>query len=260
MQLHKNKILIFSAVYIASLIVISSLFGMWHNMQLKNATKDYLLFLLLLVILILIVSSLFITLFNKYRKEIEEKEALERIKASAEEQQSPELTLQEEKVKETFDKDAFISGILPSSKKSAAEYCEEVLQKLAAKMEIVQGLFYLKSKESDAFEPVSLYAYYSDKTPPVFKIGESLPGQTVKDKRVVVIQNIPENYVPVVSGLGSSKPKTLVMIPVTSENEPVGLIEIAVFTTVDHEVEPALKELGAIIGKNIIKLIKQNAG
>lgn len=256
MQLHKNKILIFSAVYIASLVVIASLFGMWHNLQLKNATKDYHMFLLLLLLLLIILSWLYFTLFNKFRKEIEEKEALELSNASTEDQPNQEAIQPEEKTKEIFDKEAFISAIVPTSRKSVNDFCEEVLQKMAAKMGIVQGVFYLKQKESELFEPVSLYAYYSDKTPPVFKFGESLPGQAVKDKRVVVIQNIPDNYIPVVSGLGSSKPKTLVMIPVISENEPVGLIEIAVFTSIDAEVEPALKESGAIIGKNIIKLIK----
>jgi prepilin signal peptidase PulO-like enzyme (type II secretory pathway) len=255
MQLHKNKILIFSATYIVSLIVIASLFGMWHNTQIKDATNDYLQFLVMLVLLIAIVSFLYFSLFKVYRKEIEEREISES-GHSENDQQSSETTLKEEKTKETFDKEGFISGILPSSRKPLAEYCEETLQNLAGKMGIVQGLFYIKSKESENFEPLSFYAYYSDKKPPVFKIGESLPGQSVKDKRVVVIQDIPDNYIPVVSGLGSGKPKTLVMIPVIAEGEPVGLIEITVFTSVDTELEPALKELGAIIGKNIIKLMK----
>lgn len=254
MQLHKNKILIFSAVYIASLIVIASIFAMWHNAQLAKGPDGYLIFLLLLLALVAVISFFYLAVFRSCRKEIEEKTAAE-ASALIEANQESEIVKEDEYVKESFDKKAFIESILPGNTKSIDEFCEETLRKLAAKLAVVQGIFYLKTGAEETFEPVSLYAYYSDKTPPRFKSGETLPGQALKDKRILIVQNIPENYVPVTSGLGSGKPKTLVLIPVIAENDPVGLIEIAVFSSVEGEMEPALKELGAIIGKKIIKLM-----
>jgi hypothetical protein len=252
MPLHKNKILTVSVAYVGSLAVIISLFGLWHNMQLKNNSGEYLWFTVLLVTLVVLFSWFYSAILKAYRENIPEAITL----VSETENIVKETEIAEDKTQENFDKDAFVTGIVPSGKNDIAEFCEGILQNLAGKLNVVQGLFYLKPKDKATYEPVARYAYYSETKPPVFKIGEGLTGQSIQDKRVVIIPNVPESYIPVVSGLGSAKPKNLIMIPVLYENEPVGLIEIAVFSAIDTGMEPALKELGGIIGKNIIKLMK----
>ncbi|HEX3006519.1 MAG TPA: GAF domain-containing protein [Bacteroidales bacterium] len=141
------------------------------------------------------------------------------------------------------------------NRKDINQYCESILQNLARNLNIVQGVFYIKKRNEENFEAAAHYAYYSDETPPSFRVGETLPGQAVKDNRIVAIQNIPENYISVVSGLGNSKPRNLIMVPVYANKEPVGLIEFAVFTSLDTDIESALKEISVIIGKNILKLM-----
>lgn len=254
MQLHKNKIAIISGVYLLTLIVIALFFGIWHNNQLSGGRGSYLLFTTLIFLLIVSLTWFYIALFKVFKKEIEQNAA--RLLTPESDIKTDNDVAEEITVSDKFDLEAFVASIIPASKKPVAEYCEEVLQNLSRKMNIVQGLFYIRSNEEGTFEAIARYAYYSEHMPPEFKAGESLPGQAVKDKKIVIIQNVPESYVPVVSGLGSSKPKNLVMIPVTSENDAVGLIEIAVFKNIDTELETALKELGGKIGKNIIKLIK----
>jgi len=254
MQLDKNKILVSSAVYIASLAVAAAMFGLWHNAQLKNGNTNHPSFIVFTVLIVLFLSWFYYIIFNAYRKKIEEKTSMEPDVET--ELLGNELAVSEEKTTESFNKEDFIAGILPANKTTLNIYCEEILLNLAKKLNIVQGLFYIKPKTEETFEPIALYAYYSDKKPSAFIVGEGLPGQAIKDKRVVIIQNIPENYVPVVSGLGTGKPKNLLMLPVLADNEPVGLIEVTVFSAINYELEPTLKELGGIIGKNIIKLMK----
>ncbi len=254
MSLHNNKIVISSIIYAASLLVIALVFGLWHNYQLKYGNENYLLFIILLIIAVSFFTWFYFTIFKVYRNERSEKSFMTAELLSKTD--IIETTKSDEKPIEVFDKEAFFSGIIPVGKKSVVEYCEAILHNLSEKLNIVQGLFYIKLKNDDTFEPIARYAYYSDQTPPAFKMGESLPGQAIKDKKVVIIPNVPDDYISVVSGLGSSKPKNLVMLPIIAENEPVGLIEIAVFKTVDANLEPVLKELGGIIGKSIIKLMK----
>lgn len=253
MPLYKNKILLSSIVYIACLLTIASIFGMWHNLQLINKTGNYIYFILLVFLAVTFISWFYFTIFKLYRKEISEIESMEPVLVS--EVIISEITPSEESSIKTFDKEAFILDILPSNKKGVSHYCEAILQNLAVKLNIVQGLFYIK-EENDTFKAIARYAFYSEDLPPSFKIGENIPGQAMKDRRIVIIQNIPDQYIPVVSGLGKSKPKSLVMIPVFADNEPVGLMEIAVFKTIDPDIEPALKELSGIIGENLIKLMK----
>lgn len=253
MQLHNNKILITSVIYAASLVVITIMFGMWHNLKLNQGTGNDLLFIFLVILTVGSLSWFYYVIFKEYRKKSSEQpvSGLTVIQDEiAEEQENNPQT-----VTEIFDKNAFISGILPSNKKNVSEYCEGILRNLAGRLDIVQGLFYARLNGNDTFEAVAKYAYYSDEVPPVFRIGETLPGQALKDRNIITLQNIPENYIPVVSGLGSSKPGTLMMVPVYADREPVGLIEFAVFKQIDPQMEPALKELSGIVGKSLIKLM-----
>jgi hypothetical protein len=253
MPLHQNKILISSAVYVASLAVITIISGMWHNLQLKNGSGNDLSFIVLVILAVGSLSWFYYTIFKEYRKK-ETAQAPSEISAPKEE--TPDKPADNpENAAEIFDKDAFISGILPSNKKNVNEYCEGVLRNLAGKLGIVQGLFYARLNGDETYEAIARYAYYSDEVPPVFKIGETLPGQALKDRRIITLQNIPESYIPVVSGLGSSQPSTLVMVPVYADREPVGLIELAVFKKIGPEVEPALNELSRIVGKSLINLM-----
>ncbi len=47
-----------------------------------------------------------------------------------------------------------------------------------------------------------------------FQDAESLVGQAAASRRVIQLQDVPDNYVKVVSGLGMSAPKHLVMSPI----------------------------------------------
>jgi signal transduction histidine kinase/HAMP domain-containing protein len=58
-------------------------------------------------------------------------------------------------------------------------------------------------------------------------IGEGLTGQAVAQKKIMVIENVPEGFVKISSGLGEATPKTIIIIPLIFENEVKGVIEIA---------------------------------
>lgn len=235
---------------------------MWHNAQLHKTTGNYPLFIVLTVFLFACLSWFYYSAFKNYKKELE----LLSVEVKTEAETSTSEIANEIAVQlQTFDKESFVSAIVPSdethegilmlNRKDINQYCESILQNLARNLNIVQGVFYIKKRNEENFEAAAHYAYYSDETPPSFRVGETLPGQAVKDNRIVAIQNIPENYISVVSGLGNSKPRNLIMVPVYANKEPVGLIEFAVFTSLDTDIESALKEISVIIGKNILKLM-----
>lgn len=254
MQLFNNKLLRSSLVYVLALIAVILIFGMWHNYAVK-ATTQYVFFIILIILILVFLSWLYFTIF-KMSQELTDMINSTKQETSEIIEQEDNTGHEEQADVKNFDKDAFIAGIVPSEKKDLKEFCNEVLQNFAGKLNIVQGLFYIKANGQDTFESIARYAYYSETNPPVFKIGESIPGQAVKDNKVLIIQNIPESYIPVVSGLGNGKPKNIIIIPVVGVSEAVGLIELAVFSTVDPDMETALKELSVTIGKNLSKLLK----
>lgn len=101
------------------------------------------------------------------------------------------------------------------------------LSAIGKKLPIVQGVFYQVS--NGVFEAKGLYAYVNEELPTPFKTGETLPGQIAKEQKLVIIDNIPEDYLRIESGLGASKPASLLLAPVSVKNQTIAVIELASF-------------------------------
>ncbi len=60
----------------------------------------------------------------------------------------------------------------------------------------------------------------------VFQPGESLVGQAVREDRMLALDELPQDYIKVSSGLGRSAPRQLLIAPFRNEGEINGVIEI----------------------------------
>jgi len=137
-------------------------------------------------------------------------------------------------------------------------FAEGVLSHLARKYDIVTGLFYVPEPDSDVFKPIARYAWYSPDPPPEVRLGESLPGQAVKDKRMLYITHVPKNYLTVISGLGSSDPGYLLILPLIEEDKNLGFLEIATFKPLNENDLQVLTQLGKLVGKILIRHFNAN--
>jgi two-component system chemotaxis sensor kinase CheA len=121
-------------------------------------------------------------------------------------------------------------------------------------MGFVQGILYLKKNGSDAFEVSGEYALTGRKPEP-FKIGETLAGAVADSKSVMVISDIPESYFSVSSGLGSSKPRYLVLAPVLYQEQCVAVLELAAFKKPDETTGRVLTKLSSELGIRLNKFV-----
>ena len=60
-----------------------------------------------------------------------------------------------------------------------------------------------------------------------FKLGEGLVGQAALEKDIIVVSDIPKDYISINSGVGSSSPTNIVVIPCNYQNKVVAVLEIA---------------------------------
>lgn len=147
-------------------------------------------------------------------------------------EENPEKTDVEVNYKE------WIDNLLKKAKKDDIEgFTESLLGLLSKEFEVVQGLYFSLDRKSGNFLKIADYAYYSDIPPREFMIGETISGQVAKNQKVMKIADIPDGYITVLSGLGSSSPSNLLIIPVIWENETIGIVELAFFR------EPVEKEM-----------------
>lgn len=115
-------------------------------------------------------------------------------------------------------------------KSEAAPFFDQLLINISKPLDIVQGVAYLFNNDTQKFSIISTYAYYSNDTGRTFEIGEGIPGQVAKDQKLLQLDNVPSDYVTAGSGLGSSTPQHLVVIPIVSADKTMAILELAAFS------------------------------
>ena len=123
--------------------------------------------------------------------------------------------------------------------------CNRVLAKLCMTIEASQGLFYEVKKEKNKrrIELVSSFAYNMPESEIVsYEFGEGLCGQAAKEGKKLNINEIPEGYIKILSGLGSSSPNHLAIIPIKYGDEIISVAEIASFKEISAEDERLIEE------------------
>lgn len=117
--------------------------------------------------------------------------------------------------------------------KSYHDLAQMTVDKLSNDMGLVQAAFYeaIVENEINKLKYQAGYAFHKPEGQSlVFDFGDGLCGQVAVDKNIIVLKDIPDGYVEVISGLGQASPKSLVLIPVLHEGRTIGVIELASFT------------------------------
>jgi transcriptional regulator with GAF, ATPase, and Fis domain len=133
---------------------------------------------------------------------------------------------------------------------------EKVLTSICNEVEACQGaIFQAKRADNKRFvEMCASFAYFKAESKSVsYEFGEGLTGQVAKEGKLINISTVPEGYVTIISGLGNSSPKHLMIVPVKLDSTVVGVIEIASFKTFTKADEDFLNELSPLLG-NVLSI------
>ncbi len=135
------------------------------------------------------------------------------------------------------------------------KYFDQLLINLSKAIAIVQGVAYTLNKQTQTFSMISTYAFYTTDTSRTFAIGEGIPGQVAKDKKLLFINDVPEGYIKIVSGLGSSSPKYMGVIPVIHNDETIALLEISTFEKPEVDLVEFQKQFNEKVSEKISSLL-----
>jgi hypothetical protein len=84
-----------------------------------------------------------------------------------------------------------------------------------------------------------------------FEFGEGLIGQAALSGQNLYLDEVPEGYIKIVSGLGTSSPRYLFIVPLKKENEVKGVIEIATFAALKENMRKQVDEMAQILAGKI---------
>lgn len=158
--------------------------------------------------------------------------------------------------KKTTDKAQKISGAFIKdiqNEDGVEKFTEKVLSKLAKTFNIVQGVFYLWNDKNQTFYSANTFAFYSTTEIKDFEIGEGIAGQVAKNQKFLLIDNVPQGYIKIASGLGEGSPKFLAFVPLVHNSKTIAILEFAsfvefpeptdkIFTTLAEKLVPLVQK------------------
>ncbi|MGE3664917.1 MAG: ATP-binding protein, partial [Pseudonocardia sp.] len=92
------------------------------------------------------------------------------------------------------------------------------------------------------------YALSTGTSPLAFRSGEGLVGQAAATKTRILVEEVPNGYLPVRSGAGAAGPRVVVVLPVVFEGETLGVVELGTLGRFSELHLTFLDRLAAMIG------------
>jgi two-component system, chemotaxis family, sensor kinase CheA len=112
------------------------------------------------------------------------------------------------------------------------ELTHAFITKLAPMLEAVYGVVYLRRNQGSEVRYVKEAGYAivsEERAAASFRLGEGLIGQAAMDKRIFLIDKLPEDHFKVTSGLGESSPRNLLIAPIMVDGRVDAVVEFAAF-------------------------------
>jgi len=150
-----------------------------------------------------------------------------------------------------------IGGLL-QGQRDLNEVCQMIMNEVAPLVNAQVGAFFLAAEPSiisgadpDRFVMCGGYAMTAGDPPLSFGPGEGLVGQAASTRRVVVVEDVPQGYLPIRSAVGAASPRSVVVLPIVFEGECLGVMELGSVSPFSPLHLTFLERLVATIGVTI---------
>ncbi|HEY2697538.1 MAG TPA: HAMP domain-containing protein [Pseudonocardiaceae bacterium] len=134
---------------------------------------------------------------------------------------------------------------------------ELIMDELAPMVGAQYGAFYLTEEAGELPELrlIGSYGEPDEARPHQFRFGQSLVGQAAKSRRSIAVDDVPADYVTISSGLGHSRPSSLLVLPVLFEEQVLAVIELASVHAFTQMHRDFLGQLMETVGVNVNTLV-----
>ncbi len=141
---------------------------------------------------------------------------------------------------------------------SKQEVALRTFDQLAPLIGLGQGAFYLLDEPLGRLRLVAGYAFaQAPADAPMLALGEGLVGQCALERKPIVMQRPPADYLHVRSALGSAAPATIALLPVVRNERLFGVLELATLRPLGDDEQALLLETMPLIAVNL-EIIERN--
>ncbi|HEY0997635.1 MAG TPA: HAMP domain-containing protein, partial [Gemmatimonadaceae bacterium] len=137
-----------------------------------------------------------------------------------------------------------------------------IMSELTPLVSAHHGAFFIMDGDSlqqgASLKLIASYAYRARKhIANRFGLGEGLVGQAALEKEPILLQNVPDDYIQITSGLGEAPPRNIIVLPILFEGEVKAVIELASFLPFSQIHQTFLDQLAESIGV-VLNMIQAN--
>jgi len=138
---------------------------------------------------------------------------------------------------------------------SFSDLAQRTMANLASLLNLGLGVFYILDDKQHRLKLLASYGYRQRKQlSDNFSLGEGLAGQCALEKTLILIQNPPDDYCLIHSGLGEALPVNIVLVPVTHHARVLGVLELAAFRAFSERDMALLEEITPHLALNLVIL------
>jgi hypothetical protein len=125
------------------------------------------------------------------------------------------------------------SELMRVTRENINEIAYAVISNLVKYVDAIQGGIFIYNNDdpqNDYLELAASIAYQRRKyIEKIIKPGDGLVGTCALEKKRIYMTHVPDNYIEIRSGLGTANPKAILIVPLLSETNLIGIIELAGF-------------------------------
>lgn len=150
---------------------------------------------------------------------------------------------------------ARIGEILRQNSESLPQLGDKVIEEVVRYMKANQGFIFVKEGEGDESRLELLAARAWERKKFMQKnvqLGEGLVGQAALEKQTIYLTQVPNHYVHITSGLGEANPRSILIVPLKTEEEVIGVIELASFEYYGEFQIKFLEKVGESIASTVL--------
>ncbi|GAA2735658.1 HAMP domain-containing protein [Actinocorallia aurantiaca] len=151
---------------------------------------------------------------------------------------------------------AAVSGLM-QGRRDLPVVADLIMDELVPLVSAQYGAFYLAEETADEPE-LRLIASYGlagePGAPRTLRFGQSLVGQAARGRRIIAVDDVPSGYL-ISSALGGAAPVNLIVLPITVEDQVLGVIELASLHRFTDVQRTFLEQLTGAIGFNVNTIV-----
>ncbi|MBR4324180.1 MAG: GAF domain-containing protein [Bacteroidales bacterium] len=130
---------------------------------------------------------------------------------------------------------SIFSDILRNNISDIHKLCDAVMDRLVPYINVTQGGIFIRTTRPDdpnteCFELYAVFAFGHHRFHKrILALDEGIIGACAMEKHTIIINEVPDNYTEIGSGLGQAKPKALMFVPLLYNDYLYGVMEFAAF-------------------------------